>query len=48
MLNRKTSKKISLLEENMFDSTQITLSNFHLFWERMTPEEKTLLDILLI
>lgn len=48
MLNRKTSKKISLLEENMFDSTQITLANFHLFWERMTPEEKTLLDILLI
>lgn len=48
MLNRATSKKISLLEEKMFDSTQITLSNFHLFWERMTPEEKTLLDILLI
>lgn len=48
MLNRATNNKISLLEENIFDSTHINLTNFHLFWERLTPQEKTLLDILLI
>lgn len=49
LLNTKNGKKISLLDhKDVFNVSDVTIENFHLFWERYTPEQTTLLAMLLI
>lgn len=49
LLNTKNGKQISLLDhKDVFNVSDVTLENFHLFWERYTKEEKTLLEMLFI
>lgn len=49
ILSTKSGKRISLLDhKDVFDISGVTIENFHLFWERYTQEEQTLLAMLLI
>lgn len=48
ILNPKNQKKMSMLNIlNEFD-THITLDNYHLFWERYTPEQLKLIEMLMV
>lgn len=49
ILSTKSGKRISLFDhKDVFDVSDVTIENFHLFWERYTTEEQTLLAMLLI
>lgn len=49
VFNPITQKSMSILEyQDDLDTPKLTLDNYHLFWERLTCEEKSLLDMLFI
>jgi len=46
LLNRKKNLEFDLMSNSdIVDTKSITLDNFHLFWERLTPEQITLIEM---
>lgn len=46
LLHKKNCKSIDILADSgVIDTTQLTLDNFHLFWQRLTPEQILLLEM---